>query len=112
MALLRSADDLLSAPRGVCRDYAVLYTALARAEGAPTRLCAGIVAVNGMFYYHAWAETYVGRQYGWIAVDPTMKQHRVDATHVAFVRGDAASMADIAYQIGSVNVRILDARYQ
>jgi hypothetical protein len=41
-----------------------------------------------------------------------MNEHVVDATHVAFVRGDAASMTDIAYQIGSVNVRILDAHYQ
>ena len=37
----RSASDIYEKRRGVCRDYATLYAAIARAAGVPTRLLHG-----------------------------------------------------------------------
>lgn len=111
LGLPRAAASVLQDPRGVCRDYAILYTALARAEGVPTRICAGLVAFGGKFYYHAWAESYIGGVTGWLPVDPTMKSRTVDATHIALSRGNPTSIFDVASEIGRVQARIIDASY-
>jgi transglutaminase-like putative cysteine protease len=107
LGLPRAAVSVLNDPRGVCRDYAILYTALARAAGVPTRLCGGVVAFDGKFYYHGWAESYVGAKSGWVAVDPTVPGRFVDATHIAFVRGDPAAMYDLTSVVGNVKVAII-----
>lgn len=89
LATTRNAAEVLHNPRGACRDYAILYAALARAAGIPTRVCAGIVYDSGMFWGHCWTESWI-RRWGWIPVDPSMEGHFVDATHVKFAEGDAA----------------------
>lgn len=77
-----TALDVLKTRRGDCTEYALLYTALARAAGIPTRNCVGIVyGSDGKFYRHAWAESWVGR---WVAIDPTWGEHIADATHLKF----------------------------
>lgn len=111
LGLPRSAASILQDPRGVCRDYAILYTALARAEGVPTRICAGLVAFRDKFYYHAWAESYIGGPTGWLPVDATMDSGTVDATHIPLSRGNPAAIFDVASQIGHVQARIIDASY-
>lgn len=111
----RTATNIFGRRRGVCRDYATLYTALARAAGIPTRLCSGIVYADGVggssapgrFFYHAWAESYVGK---WIAVDPTLNNPAdplpyVDATHIKFAQGDVARMYDVVGVIGKLHIR-------
>lgn len=113
----RTATDIFHRPRGVCRDYATLYTALARAAGVPTRLCSGIVYAegkdgeSGRFFYHAWAESWVGQ---WIAVDPTLYDPThpldyVDATHIKFAQGDVIGMFDVVGVIGKLRVIVHDA---
>ena len=82
----RSALSVLHNPRGVCRDYASLYAALARAAGIPTRVCAGLVYDSGLFWGHAWDESWVGT---WVAIDSTLGSHFVDATHVKLAEGDS-----------------------
>jgi hypothetical protein len=99
----RSAEEILSSRQGICRDYAVLYTALMRAEGVPTRLCSGIVDVDNRFYYHEWAETYIGKQYGWVAVDPTLDQHIADATHIVVDYGDNSTPSGTTLHILSAS---------
>ncbi|MDR3708529.1 MAG: transglutaminase-like domain-containing protein [Capsulimonadaceae bacterium] len=111
LGLPRSAASVLQDRRGVCRDYAILYTALARAEGIPTRVCAGLVAFGDRFYYHAWAESYVGGSAGWLPVDPTLETRTVDATHVVITRGGPDAIFDVAPQIGRLRARILEASY-
>lgn len=108
LGLPRTAAAICGDPRGVCRDYAILYTALAREAGVPTRLCAGIVAFRGQFYYHAWAESYVGGA-GWLPVDPTMPQMFVDATHVPLVKGDPTVMYTLGGAIGEIKAKVLSA---
>lgn len=109
LGLPRTAAAICADPRGVCRDYAILYTALARAAGVPTRLCAGMVAFRGQFYYHAWAESYVGGSAGWLPVDPTMPQMFVDATHVPLAKGDPTVMYTLGGAIGEIKAKVLSA---
>ncbi len=110
IGVIRSATDVYGRRRGVCRDYATLYTAIARAAGLPTRLCAGIVYSQGRFYYHAWAESYVGK---WVAFDPTLYQpsigaEYVDATHIKFAQGDVTGMLNVVSIVGRLKIKVLE----
>ncbi len=71
MGILRPASDVLKNPSGVCRDYAVLFAALARASGIPTRVIRGLVFSRGDFYYHAWNEVWTGET--WAPFDATVE---------------------------------------
>ncbi len=74
-----SSLTALEALSGDCTEHTVLFIALARAAGIPTRICSGIAFAQGIFYYHLWAEVYVGR---WVQMDPTWGQTIADATHI------------------------------
>jgi hypothetical protein len=102
-----SAVEVLHTRRGECKAHAILYTAMARASGIPTRLVGGIVYMEGMgFLYHAWAESYLD---GWIAVDPTFNQVGVDATHIKLAEGqDWSALLQLGRVIGQIKVRIID----
>jgi transglutaminase-like putative cysteine protease len=108
IAVVRSAKDVFGRRRGVCRDYATLYTAVARAAGVPTRLCAGIVYAEGKFFYHAWAESFVGK---WVAFDPTLYDAKqasyVDATHIKFAQGDVTQMFEVVSIVGRLKVHVV-----
>ena len=108
IGVIRSATDVFGRRRGVCRDYATLFTALARASGIPTRLCAGIVYSQGKFYYHAWAECYVKK---WVAFDPTLylpslETEYVDATHIKFAQGDVTGMLNVVSIVGQLQIKV------
>ncbi len=111
VGLPRSASEILRDKQGVCRDYALLFTALARSVGVPTRLCGGLVGYKGRFYYHAWAECYVGGQVnggnGWMPFDPTLYEKPVDASHIPLVKGEPADLYSLESSIGSIQVRLL-----
>jgi transglutaminase-like putative cysteine protease len=83
----------------------MLYTAMARAAGIPTKMVGGIVYMEGMgFLYHSWAESYIGR---WIAVDPTFNQVGVDAAHIKLVEGhDWTSLLPLGKVVGQVKIKI------
>jgi hypothetical protein len=108
MGVVRSAVDVMKNKAGVCRDYAILYTALARAAGIPTKVVAGLVFFDGSFYYHAWAESYTGE---WTPFDATLATDFVDATHIKLTQGDATSMFEIAKVIGGLKAQIIDYEY-
>ena len=74
-----SSLTALESLSGDCTEHTVLFIALARAAGIPTRICSGIAFAQGAFYYHLWAEVYVGR---WIQMDPTWGQTIADANHI------------------------------
>jgi len=103
----RSAVEVLKNKDGVCRDYAILYTALARAAGIPTRLCVGVLYSGDGFYYHAWAESWLGK---WVAVDATLPFTLVDATHVKFGHGDTESFFAAASIVGQLKAEILEGQ--
>lgn len=102
-----SAVEVLHARKGECQAHALLYTAMARAAGIPTKLVGGIVYMEGMgFLYHSWAESYAD---GWIVVDPTFNQVGVDATHIKLVEGhDWTSLLQIGKVVGQIKVKISD----
>lgn len=103
-----SALEVLHTRKGECQAHALLYTAMARALGIPTRLIGGIVYMEGMgFLYHAWAESFVD---DWLPVDPTFNQVPVDATHIKLVEGpDWLSLLPMGSVIG--HIRIRDIRF-
>lgn len=101
IGITRSASDVLKSKEGVCRDYAILFAALARSRGIPTRIAAGLIYTQGAFYYHAWVECYVGK---WMPFDATLPTDIVDATHIKLAEGDATAMFSLAKVIGGLQV--------
>lgn len=103
MGILRPSVDVLRTRTGVCRDYSVLYAALARSAGVPTRMVTGMTYWNDGFYYHAWAESWVGK---WIPMDATLDTDFVDGTHIKLAEGDTA-IFDAARVIGNLEAEIV-----
>ena len=102
-----SALDVLKVKVGDCNEHSTLFVALCRAVGIPSKLCAGIVYIEGSFYYHAWSEVFLGR---WISVDPTFDQLPVDATHICFIEGDLEKQLEIIKLIGVLKLEVLEYR--
>ena len=97
--------DSLSSGSADSYDYALLFTALARSAGVPTRPVAGYIVYGdkqtSRFY---WAEFYV-KDFGWVPVDPVLGSGvkfgdfpavsdprayyfgNIDNQHIAFSRG-------------------------
>ncbi len=78
-----TALDVLSRMAGDCTEHALVFTALARALGIPSRVVGGVMYCGdelGAFAWHAWAEIHDGAR--WITIDPTWNQMPVDATHI------------------------------
>ncbi len=100
-----SAVQVLEARRGDCNEHTVLYVALARAVGLPARTAAGLVYVDGRFYYHAWPEVYLD---GWVAVDPTFGQFPADAAHLRFTVGGLARQVELVRLIGRIELEVLN----
>lgn len=99
-----SAVQVLEAGRGDCNEHTVLYVALARSLGLPARTAAGLVHLDGRFYYHAWPEVWLGE---WVAVDPTLGQFPADASHLRFVVGGLARQVELIRLIGQLRVEVL-----
>ncbi|MCS6924952.1 MAG: transglutaminase-like domain-containing protein [Candidatus Binatia bacterium] len=102
-----TALDALERKRGDCNEHAVLFAALARAVGIPARVVAGVVYLDSAFYYHAWAEVWLGQ---WVAVDPALNQFPADATHVKFVDGGPEQHLALLKVIGQVGIEVTGYR--
>jgi len=104
---LPSALDVLEHMKGDCNEHTILYAALARSVGIPTRIAIGLVwseELNG-FGYHAWPEVYYGQ---WRALDPTLGQEETDPTHITLLYGSLEKWAQLIPYIGQVKVEILE----
>jgi len=99
-----NAARALESRSGDCNELTVLYVALARAAGLPARPVSGLLWRGGRFYYHAWAEVYLGR---WVAVDPLLGQLPADATRVRLVEGGLARGVDLIRAIGNLKLETL-----
>jgi len=104
---LPSALDVLASREGDCGEHTVLFTALARAAGIPTRMAAGLVWSEDLraFAYHAWPEVFVGR---WVWTDPTFGQPVADATHLKLATGGVADWQGIAVFLGRIRLDVLE----
>lgn len=111
---VRTADDIRSDPRGVCRDYTTYFTTLARAVGLPTKQCTGVAYANGLFLYHAWPEVWVGTdekgEDRWIALEPTWGAPFADATHLKLTEGEITDVTGIAADMGRYRIKVLEVR--
>jgi len=103
-----NALETLENKMGDCNEHAVLFAALARASGVPATIEAGLVYLDGRFYYHAWNAVYLDR---WITVDALMGQFPADVTHIRLTRGGPDSQLDLMGVIGNVNLEIVDIQY-
>jgi transglutaminase-like putative cysteine protease len=102
-----SALEVLESRRGDSNEHTVLFVAMARAMGLPARPSAGVVYVDGQFYYHAWPEVYLN---GWVPVDPTFGQFPADASHIRFTVGGLARPMELVQLVGQLSIDILDAQ--
>ena len=100
-----TALDALHDRRGECQSHTNLFAALARAAGIPTRVANGLVYSPEFkgFLYHAWPEVWVGE---WRALDPTLGQHHVDATHIKLSEGNYAGALKLMEFIGQVKIEL------
>lgn len=95
------AVAVLARGRGDADAHAMLYVALARAVGLPARPVAGLLRLGDRFYYHAWAEVYLG---DWIAVDPTFDQFPADTRHIRLAIDGLARPLDFTRLIGRLTL--------
>jgi hypothetical protein len=90
---------------GDCNEHAMLFAAMARAAGIPARVEAGLVYMQGKFYYHAWNLLFLGQ---WITADALFSQLPADATHLRLATGSMQQQVDIVGVIGNITIEILD----
>jgi hypothetical protein len=90
---------------GDCNEHAMLFAAMARAAGIPARVEAGLVYLQGKFYYHAWNLLFLGR---WVTADALFGQLPADATHLRLATGSTQQQVDLAGAIGAITIEILD----
>jgi len=100
-----SALDVLRSQEGDCNEHAVLFAALARSLGIPTRICVGVVYQAESFYYHAWNKVWTD---GWTACDPTFGQFVADATHLKFLEGDLSEQIKVTSIIGNLHIDVIE----
>ncbi len=101
-----SALEVLKQRRGDCNEHTVLFTALARAAGVPTRIAIGIVWSDELegFYYHAWPEIFLG---DWVWMDPTLGQSIADATHIKLLNGGLETWPRLLPYLGKLEIEVL-----
>ena len=103
-----SPPDALSTLKnrmGDCNEHAMLFSALTRAVGIPSKIETGLVYLNGRFYYHAWNAVYLDR---WITADSLFGQLPADVTHIRFSSGAHNLGLDMMTIIGKVKLQIID----
>ena len=100
-----TAIEALESREGDCTEHAVLFSALAKIAGIPTRLATGLVYVPGqnVFGYHEWVEIWTGER--WHPMDPTFGQDVADPTHIKLTVG--LSDADGLYEAGVVAATLI-----
>ncbi|SLM29563.1 conserved hypothetical protein [Desulfamplus magnetovallimortis] len=90
---------------GDCNEHAALFAAFCRAAGIPAKIEAGLVYLNGRFYYHAWNLVFVEQ---WITVDSLFNQIPADVTHITFSSGSQDLQLDLLGMMGKVELEIID----
>jgi len=102
------STDVLKTRKGDCNEHAVLFTALARAAGIPSRTVLGLVYDDGALHYHSWAEILINNK--WIAVDPVLGEFPADASHIRLIAGDLDKMSEIISVMGKIRIEGMEYR--
>jgi len=101
------AIETLKHRRGDCNEHAVLVAALLHACNIPTKIAAGLVYLDGRFYYHAWNEVYLN---DWISLDVIMNQFPADVTHIRLVSGSPDKQMSLLGIIGNIKIKIIEKK--
>lgn len=102
-----NALEVLNNKTGDCNEHAVLTAALLRAAGIPAQIEAGLVYLNGRFYYHAWNLAYVGQ---WVTADAVFNQIPADVTHIRLARGEGGEQLDLLGVMGKIKLEVLSVK--
>lgn len=82
---MATADHVARTLKGDCSEFAMLMTALCRAEGIPAKTAMGLIYADvpgkgPAFSFHMWTEVWVQGQ--WQPLDATLGKGYVGATHI------------------------------
>ncbi|MCD6325926.1 transglutaminase domain-containing protein [bacterium] len=107
-----SAKEVAENKRGDCTEHSVLLAAMLRSVGIPSRVVAGLLFVDGDFFYHAWNEAFVGE---WMPLDATLKRggNEWDAVHIKLAQtsfsspAGIAELAPVASSMGAIKLKVL-----
>ncbi len=77
-----TTEEILAGRKGKCAEYAILFAAMTRAAGLPTKVALGERYQDGVWVGHLWNEVWLGE---WISVDPSHGQSAPDALLLKFV---------------------------
>lgn len=80
------ATVTLESRTGDCTEHSVLFSALAKASGVPTKLIDGVVVADGKIGYHEWVEVYLPGE-GWRPVDPTFGEAKAGPNRLKLAEG-------------------------
>lgn len=100
-----NALEVLKNKSGDCNEHSALTVALLRSAGIPAQIEAGLVYLQGRFYYHAWCVVYLGK---WITADSVFNQMPADVTHVRLIRGDTDQQMNLIGVIGKIKLEVLE----
>ena len=84
--------------------HTVLLVALARAGGLPARPVSGILLAGGKFYFHSWAEVFLG---AWIPVDPTWGEIPASANRIRMGIGILARPLDLLPLVAGLDAELI-----
>jgi len=102
---LPSAIAVLNQLEGDCNEHTVLFTALARSLGIPTRMQLGVVYQAGRFFYHAWPASWIDGH--WREIDPTFGQFKADAARISLASGDLSDSVNLIGSMGNIEIQIM-----
>ncbi|MCL2136745.1 MAG: transglutaminase family protein [Coriobacteriia bacterium] len=91
-----SASELLDDPSGVCYDFAILTTALLRANAIPTRLISGLTLQLPLQKASDWMHP--GIAHAWVEFFANDKWHIADPTWGRFDKSDTAHLSYGTYE--------------
>ncbi|MFH7320435.1 transglutaminase family protein [Desulfurivibrio sp. D14AmB] len=91
---------------GDCNEHAVLLAALARSQGLPTRIAAGLLFQEGIFLYHAWNEVCLDGR--WLGIDATINQFPTGLTHIRLITGETKEMARLGAILGRLSLAVME----
>jgi hypothetical protein len=102
-----NAGTILRTLKADASGHAQVFTALARSLDIPTRIVSGVVRIDRRFYFHTWAEVFLG---DWVAVDPTFGQFPADAGHIRLMIGGFERRSALQRMLRSLHIEVVEAR--
>lgn len=86
------ASEALKQKQGDCSEHSVLFAALLRASGIPSRVCFGMAYHEGGFFVHMWTEAYIG---DWVSIDAHWGQGVSDVGHITLRKSSLKNVAEL-----------------